>query len=32
MVRESEETFHGMVDNLRGKTIVDLLIDDLYIP
>jgi hypothetical protein len=28
IIRESEENFKGMADNLRGRTIVDLLIDD----
>jgi hypothetical protein len=31
IIRESEEKFKGMVDNLRGQTIVDLLIDDFYL-
>jgi hypothetical protein len=31
IIRESEENFKGMVDNLRGQTIVDLLIDDFYL-
>jgi hypothetical protein len=31
IIRESEEKFQGMVDTLRGKTIVDLLIDDFYL-
>jgi Mg2+/Co2+ transporter CorC len=31
IITESEENFKGMVDILREKTIVDLLIDDLYL-
>jgi hypothetical protein len=29
--RESEEKFQGINDNLRGREIVDLLIDDFYL-
>jgi hypothetical protein len=31
IVRESEQKFQGIVDNLRGQTIVDVLIDDFYL-
>jgi hypothetical protein len=31
IARESEAKFQGVADNLRGKTIVDLLIDDFYL-
>jgi hypothetical protein len=30
-VRENEEKFQGIIDNLRGQTIVDVLIDDFYL-
>jgi hypothetical protein len=31
VARDSEAKFQGMDNNLRGKTIVDLLIDDFYL-
>jgi hypothetical protein len=30
-IRENEEKFQGIIDNLRGQTIVDLLIGDFYL-
>jgi hypothetical protein len=31
IVRGKEDKFQGMVDTLRGQTIVDILIDDFYL-